>query len=123
MQLPRGEETFKQRLLNVAAGRKLTPWLMSLGWTRTDVARVNRGHIPGPDKLALLADKENVNLSWLLAGKGEPWIGEAPHRVREAAAFYQALTPAKRALLDELSGVDDSVLTAAIALLKASKRG
>lgn len=122
MQLPGGGEAFKQRLLKVAAGRKLTPWLMSLGWTRTDVARVNRGHIPGPEKLALLVDTENVSLSWLLAGKGDPWIGDSPPGVRETAAAYDVLTPSKRELLEQLRQSDDSAAAAVVALLKALKK-
>jgi len=115
MKLP--PETFKDRLLTIAAGRKLTPWLMALGWIRTDVARVNKGHVPGPEKLAALATMEHVNLSWLLAGVGEPWIG-----TREDDVAYSLLTPTKRALIEELKQIDDGAVALVVNLLKSLKK-
>lgn len=69
-------DTFLSRLDWLAGGRKLTPWLVGLGWSNGDITRVKTGHVPGPAKLEVLVRYEGVNLSWLLAGVGTPYLIE-----------------------------------------------
>lgn len=67
---------FIDRIQKIAGGRKLTPWLKSIGWIANDVTRINAGAVPGSGKLQQLAEAENVNLNWLLTGQGQRHVVE-----------------------------------------------
>ncbi|TKA91793.1 hypothetical protein FAZ79_00365 [Guyparkeria sp. SB14A] len=66
--------TFIDRLTRVADGRKLYPWLMEMGLSSATVARMRKNKIPGPEHLTVICRAENVSLSWLLEGKGVPYM-------------------------------------------------
>lgn len=76
---------FIDRIQKIAGGRKLTPWLKSIGWIANDVTRINAGAVPGSGKLQQLAEAEGVNLNWLLTGVGQPFVVE--HYVTDASAM------------------------------------
>lgn len=109
--------SFLDRLAVIAAGRKLTPWLLAIGWTTGDVDRVKtKGHIPGPAKLALLVHAEGVNLSWLLTGLGPPRF-ETKNLKEQAAHYNVKLTPAQQ-LMDLLPELPEDAVKA---LLKTAQ--
>jgi hypothetical protein len=115
--------TFKGRLELVAAGRRLTPWLLSLGWKKPDVARVNKGHVPGPEKLALLAQKERVNLSWLLAGIGKPFIEQGGEgEVSEAPIPPYNVSQVHSLLIAELASLPEDSLRAIATIVGLLRR-
>lgn len=89
---------FLIRLKQLARGRPLTPWLVGCGWSKVDVSNVIHGHIPGHLKLTALALREDVSLTWLLTGKGPPYVGQGGW----VAAEPTPLPPPRRGLRGEL---------------------
>lgn len=68
-------KTFLDRLTWVAAGRTWNGWLIKeLGWNTGNTGRLTLNHVPGPERLVQLVVRENLSLSWLLQGKGSPYI-------------------------------------------------
>jgi len=66
--------SFEERLNNVLNDRKQTPWGKSLGFTSASISHIfSGGRIPGPEFLQAICRAENVNLNWLLSGKGKPF--------------------------------------------------
>ena len=65
--------SFQARLRQVLAGRALNPWLRRLGSNPGTADRITKGHIPGPDLLAVMHLVEGVSIDWLLSGKGTPF--------------------------------------------------
>ncbi|MBY7811401.1 helix-turn-helix domain-containing protein [Vibrio fluvialis] len=66
--------SFEERLNNVLDDRKQTPWGKSLGFTSASISHIfSGGRIPGPEFLQAICRAENVNLNWLLSGKGKPF--------------------------------------------------
>lgn len=107
---------FRARLVTLAKGRKLTPWLTGLGFKKHDITHINLDRIPGPEKLALLAEAENVNLSWLVAGVGEPYITRLG--AREMPAQYSGRPTPTQQLVDLLPQLPDDAVKA---LLKTAQ--
>lgn len=83
---------FLDRIRKIAGPRRLTPWLLSVGWIKNDVTRINAGVIPGSGKLAQLAIAEGANLTWLLTGCGQPFVVEHFVGDDSAARRITALT-------------------------------
>lgn len=65
---------FRDRLETVAAGRKLTVWAKSLGLSSGTASRLSKGIAPGPEQLIPILKSENVSITWLLEGRGAPYI-------------------------------------------------
>ena len=65
---------FKQRLEWMLAGRKVTPWAKEMGLTSGTMGRLSKGEVPGPEILTAIMRRENVSISWLVDGKGLPFI-------------------------------------------------
>lgn len=66
--------SFEERLNYVLNDRKQTPWGKSLGFTSASISHIfSGGRIPGPEFLQAICRAENVNLNWLLSGKGKPF--------------------------------------------------
>lgn len=62
------------RINLVLAGRKITPWAKSLGISgTTQQALKTGGNITG-DVLTVVQRVENVSVSWLLTGRGRPFL-------------------------------------------------
>lgn len=72
----------------LASGRTFNAWFKEIGWRPGDITRLNEGGLPGAEKLALLAQVENVNTSWLLTGEGAPYL---VHHVPEGHSAEGAL--------------------------------
>lgn len=121
---------FLDRIQKIAAGRKLTPWLTSIGWIANDVTRIKTGVVPGSGKLQQLAEAESVNLNWLLTGIGTPYLVEhyetddsAARRMREllapatAARAIRAIDAASKRWLLVIDRAADTVLPAAFVVL------
>lgn len=66
-------ENIKDRLNQILNGRKKHPWGEKLGFTRGTLTRLFNGEILSADKLLPICRAENVSLSWLLDGVGEPY--------------------------------------------------
>jgi len=66
--------TFFGRISYILGKRKMTPWAKSIGLKAADVTRIKNGHTLGPEKLIPISKAENVSLSWLLNGSGEPYM-------------------------------------------------
>lgn len=69
-------KTFLSRINYILDGRKPNPWGMEIGLSRGTISRLIQGYTPGADSLSIIASNENVNLTWLLQGKGSPFIVE-----------------------------------------------
>lgn len=65
---------FESRLAFLIKDRKKTPWGKALGFTSPSITAIFSGHVPGPEFLQAISRSENVNLNWLLTGKGQPYI-------------------------------------------------
>lgn len=87
---------FLSRLSDASDGRDLWPWLHGLGLTSGVVqGMVNRGVVPSGYSLLAMQCLENVNVSWLLTGLGNPYLVERPAddpacRARVAEALQAA---------------------------------
>lgn len=64
---------FDERLSFLIHDRKKTPWGKALGFTSPSITAMFSGHVPGPEFLQAICRAENVNLNWLLSGKGKPF--------------------------------------------------
>jgi len=73
------------RFKSVLSDRKPTPWGVGIGLSRGTISRILDGHTPGADSLTLITSNENINLTWLLKGDGNPFIVE--RNTTEKAAY------------------------------------
>lgn len=113
---------FRSKLELLARGRKLTPWLTSIGWTKRDVTRAAKhNHVPGPAKLALLAKHEHANISWLIADVGQPYL-DPRFGLQLAEPATPPLDPKIAALRDELLALDDESLKVLMQLARLLRR-
>lgn len=78
-------DIFLDRINFILNGRKITPWAKSLGLSNGDVTRIKAGRVPGPEKLVPICRAENVSLSWLLEGVGEPYMVHHTYSDEETA--------------------------------------
>lgn len=67
---------FNERIETVLLDRKLYPWASAMGVSNTAANRIKQGVIPGSEILTSISKTENVNLTWLVGGKGAPYIVE-----------------------------------------------
>lgn len=82
---PENGTTFLERLRLVLAGRKLTPWGKACGLNTGTIARMLKGHVPGPDLLVRISKMEHVSVTWLLTGAGAPFLIHVPDGDDQAA--------------------------------------
>lgn len=66
--------SFRERLEFLLCGRKIHPWAASLGVSKGAAENMSKGNIPGPEILNAIMCKENISLSWLIDGKGAPYL-------------------------------------------------
>lgn len=112
--------TFLDRLTVLARGRKLTPWLIELGWTTGDIGRINKGHVPGWEKLMILAESDGANLHWLITGQGDRYT--RAHKVAAPAPQY-VISPIDPALAKEIANLDEAGRKAVLAVARALRKG
>ncbi|WP_120510942.1 transcriptional regulator [Photobacterium salinisoli] len=79
---------FVSNLEFLLAGRKQTPWGKSLGFPSATISRMFNGAIPGDKVLFAIRRSENVNLDWLLTGKGRPFYVD---QVNTAESFSKTV--------------------------------
>ena len=77
---------FTDRIEKVLGGRKLYPWASALHVSNTAANRMKQGVIPGSEILSAICRTENVSLSWLVEGKGNPFIVTTYKSDKELAA-------------------------------------
>ena len=65
---------FEKRLRMLLSGRKIHSWGDKIGLTKTILTRMNKGIMPGADKLTPAIRTENLSLSWLIDGIGSPYL-------------------------------------------------
>ncbi|MCW8831418.1 MAG: hypothetical protein OQK32_07865 [Gammaproteobacteria bacterium] len=65
---------FEERLKMLLSGRKIHSWGDKIGLTKTILTRMNKGIMPGADKLSPAIRAENLSLSWLIDGIGSPYL-------------------------------------------------
>ncbi|UTV30878.1 helix-turn-helix domain containing protein [Photobacterium atrarenae] len=70
------KNSFESRLEFLLYDRKQTPWGKSLGFPSATISGIFGGRIPGEKFLYAIRRAENVNLDWLLTGKGMPFYVE-----------------------------------------------
>ena len=92
------EQNFIERLAQVLAERKPTPWGERLGFNKSTVSRIFSGVVPGSEILNAIMRYENISLSWLLSGKGDQFLIE---RVQTPAEFSDFGSPYIRRDLGE----------------------
>jgi hypothetical protein len=88
---PVRETSIEERLQRVAYGRDIHPWLKGLGLSSGTISRLRHGHLPAPERLVPIARTERVSLSWLIDGRGPPFL---VHHFQAASSL--------RLFLDEL---------------------
>lgn len=64
---------FEERLSHILAGRKVSPWGRSLGFSNSVIDQLSKGKPPGTDFLQIISRSENVNLNFFLNGQGTPY--------------------------------------------------
>lgn len=67
-------KTFLSRIDLILSGRDPYPWGQGIGISRGTINRIRHDQIPNADTLAIISKAENVSLSWLITGKGAPFI-------------------------------------------------
>lgn len=85
------DNDFLSRLKEVLKTRYKTPWGASIGLARGTVDRMFRGEVPGPDKLCIIQQAENVSLDWLLAGRCRPYLLDDVPDADEAKALIKGI--------------------------------
>lgn len=129
------DNRFAERIALVLGDRKASPWGDALGFSRGTISRMMRGHLPGPEKLALISQAENASLHWLLYGRGRPFLATKAESDSELAAelrlhledagwtVYLVTSPTRCALVlttpTEIlqAGMDEPVATTAVEVL------
>lgn len=83
------KNNFKERLVLILNGRKKHPWGEALGFTRGTLTRLFNGEIPSAEKLTPICRTENVSLTWLLEGIGEPYMVHHTYTDEETAELIK----------------------------------
>ena len=65
---------FSARLNVIIGHRRPFSWAAALKITSGTMNRLTKGHVPGGDLLARIAQVENASITWLLTGQGEPFL-------------------------------------------------
>lgn len=76
---------FFNRIQFILGNRKVGPWSEGIGLSKPDMTRVKKGGTIGSEKLIPICRAENVSLSWLLEGKGHPYMVQHTHSDAETA--------------------------------------
>ncbi len=71
------DKTISNRLKDVLGGRKATPWGKKMGLNATTISGIFSGKQPGAEILRCIAKTENLSVTWLLEGKGAPYLVDA----------------------------------------------
>jgi len=70
-------DNLPKRLSLIRGGRKQKAFADSLGVNQNYISRYEAGKIkPSFEFLKSVAEKENININWLLTGKGEMYLSE-----------------------------------------------
>lgn len=81
-----------QRWETLLQGRSVVPWGESVGLSTGTVHRLSKGKFPDPEKLITAVRVERVSLSWLVDGKGSPFLVTATNSDEETAELlYETL--------------------------------
>lgn len=62
------------RLLWLVGDRRLYSWGKSLGFKSATIARIKKGQTPSSEMLSTIARVENASITWLLTGRGQPYL-------------------------------------------------
>lgn len=81
---------FQEGLRAVLGERKAHPWGAGVGWNAGIVHRAIQGLVPGQEFLTAIGRAENVDLNWLLTGKGVPYRTAVCTSDHEAAELVGA---------------------------------
>jgi len=65
---------FPERVEFILAGRRISPWGESLGMPEGAAESLKKDPIPGAEILNAIWRSENVNITWLITGKGSPYM-------------------------------------------------
>jgi hypothetical protein len=82
---------FSDRLKFVLRNRKIHVWGAALGLGKTVRTRLNQGILPGADKLIPVIKAENLSATWLIEGKGQPYLVNTCLCDTDAAALLDEL--------------------------------
>ncbi|EHE6947159.1 TPA: hypothetical protein PMB08_002792 [Vibrio cholerae] len=102
---------FKIRMYELLNGRKQTPWGKSMGFSGGSISSIFGGRIPGSKFLGPISELENVNLNWLLLGKGAKYNVEYK-TPRELSNDLKDLLDSYKWTLFVCSTVEDAVFVA-----------
>lgn len=83
--------TFLNRLTTVLGEREKHPWGAMLGIGRGTIGNMFTGTIPTSETLNAISRHENINTTWLLDGRGEPYIVHKFADDEECADYLDAL--------------------------------
>ncbi|MBD3609038.1 MAG: hypothetical protein HUJ30_00655, partial [Gammaproteobacteria bacterium] len=83
---------FLSRIKFIIGGRDNYPWGMALGFGKSTIgAMVNEGKAPSGPTLSNIARAENASLTWLLEGKGQPFLVNHYDRYEDALDYLSAM--------------------------------
>lgn len=67
-------QTFLSRIEFILDGRTQYPWAEAVGIGRGVMSRIRDGFVPTAESLIAICRAENCSLSWLLDGRGPPYL-------------------------------------------------
>ncbi|MGI9278215.1 MAG: hypothetical protein ACR2PX_01085 [Endozoicomonas sp.] len=83
-------QKFQERLNYLLNGRKITPFIRVLGFSRGVTEHINKGSVPGSEVLIAICRTENVSLNWLLEDIGAPFLIDTCDSDSELAEHLEA---------------------------------
>ena len=78
--------SFEDRLNFALGSRKPTPWGKRIGLNSATTSGLFSGKQPGSEILSLIMRSENLSISWLLQGKGAPFLVDKAHSANQLNA-------------------------------------
>jgi hypothetical protein len=86
-------QSLPDRITHLLGDRKIHPWGKAIGISKGSLESIMKnGGMPGADTLTAIRRSENVNLTWLLEGKGAPYSVNTCSTDQAAAELLDTLT-------------------------------
>ena len=84
-------ESFLDRLNFLLCGRAVSTWATGLGFGNAIADRMRAGRPPAAESLTAITRAENVSLTWLLEGRGKPFLVNKVETDAEGAELIESL--------------------------------
>lgn len=97
-------KNFKNRISFIRGKRKLYPWTQRLGLSAGAADKLSKGIALGSKILDAVCQYENLNLSWLVSHRGQPFTVSHFYADSVFAEYIKNLTPGSEFYLSEHKG-------------------